>query len=108
MSNAKARAWLRKWARQTHGSEMLDMKGSWVAQVSSKCTGLDVDIDGGMPDGTVDTYGVDDAQILGFHLALKESMSAVTMKWSELSDNPTTGPCAGKTLTAPLAMCGIP
>lgn len=64
--------------------------------MSSKCTGLDVDIKGGKPDGTTDTYSVSTPQILAFHLSLGNKYSAVTTEWSSLSDRATTGPCAGK------------
>lgn len=67
-----------------------------MPQVSSKCTGLDVDIKGGKPDGTTDTYSVTTPQILAFHLSLGNKYSAVTTEWSSLSDRATTGPCAGK------------
>lgn len=96
MTSAEARRWLRKWTRQTDNNELRDAEGEWVPQVSSKCTGIDVDIKGGKPDGTVDTYSVSTPQILAFHLSLGNKYSAVTTEWSSLSDRATTGPCAGK------------
>jgi len=96
MTPAQARRWLRRWTRQTDSNELRQAGGNWVPQASSKCTGLDVDIEGGKPNGTTDTYSVSTPQILAFHLSLRDKYRAVNTEWSSLSDRATTGPCTGK------------
>ena len=104
----QARQWLRKWTAQTDANELRTQRGDWVAQLSSKCTGLTVDIEDGIPDGTQDTSNVSVQQILGFHLNLRDDLSAVTTEWSSLSDRSTTGPCAGKSVWISFIPRGYP
>ncbi len=108
MTRAEARRWLRKWTSQTDRNELRDERGEWVPQISSKCTGLTVDIDNGMPDGTSDVTNVSTQQILGFHLALNRQFSAVTTESGNLSNRATTGPCAGKAVWIALVPTGYP
>ena len=108
MTRAEARRWLSKWTSQTDRKELRDERGEWVPQISSKCTGLTVDIESGMPDGSSDVTNVTTQQILGFHLALKKQFSAVTTESASLSNRATTGPCAGKAVWIALVPTGYP
>lgn len=76
------------------------LAGSWVPQVSSKCTGLDVDLEPDFtPDGISETPDVTVQQILAFHVALQNRYQAITTTADELGvDPPTSGGCVGKVL----------
>ncbi|MDQ1250022.1 MAG: hypothetical protein QG597_4399 [Actinomycetota bacterium] len=81
-------------------SNLAPLAGSWVAQVSSKCEGIRVDIEPGwQPDGTKDVASVTAQQILAFHLALNARFGAITVRPTALGtsrDVATRGVCRGK------------
>ncbi|CAJ59512.1 MULTISPECIES: hypothetical protein [Frankia] len=76
------------------------LRGWWVPQVSSKCVGLQVDIEPDWtPDGTPDVPSVTEAQIAAFHVALQQRYRTLTTRQTTLGidgDFATKGPCSGR------------
>jgi hypothetical protein len=93
-------------------SNMASLKGSWIAQVSSKCEGIRVDIlPGWQPDGVTDIAHVTAQEILAFHLALGDRFGAITVRPSALGtsrDVSTSGPCQGKPIWASIVPVPFP
>ncbi len=108
ISEEEARQQLQARADAKSTQQTLGMlRGEWVPQYSQLCAGQDADIAGGMPDGTIDTPGVTEGQILEFHQALErnEELYLYTIDLADVSDEPVDGPCAGKPVW--LAITGL-
>lgn len=85
----------------TRGNPSMDrLRNAWVPQLSSKCTGIPVDIGPNwVPDGTAEVRKVTAQQILAYQLTLTERFGAVTITPKAIGiarDKPTTGVCKGK------------
>lgn len=75
------------------------LAGSWVPQVSSKCSGLRVDLGPGwQPDGVADTDAVTTPQILALHLSQSSRFGAVTTTAAALGSRSVPKQCRGKPL----------
>jgi hypothetical protein len=82
-------------------SQVADLAGAWLPQVSSKCVGISVDIGPNwIPDGVDDTVHVTLQQILAYHIGLHNRFNAVLLLPTQaglLRDQASVGPCAGST-----------
>jgi len=98
LSAADARAELQRQAA-ADAEQVAALAGSWVPQVSSKCTGLKVDIGPDwMPNGRAETSSVTMAQIAAFHASLRDRFGALTAHPVAVGidqDTGTHGSCAG-------------
>lgn len=80
--------------------QLAGLADSWVPQVSSKCTGIAVDMGPGyMPDGTVDVGAVSVQQILAMQIALENRHQALTTTAVDVGIDQKAGTsCPSKTI----------